>query len=230
MNWVVSFAKSSIGAKALVALTGFLLVGFVVQHMVAHLQMFGGPEVYNAYAAGLKSLGPLLWVARLGLLGVFVLHIATAVRLQAMNKAARPVTYQSKKSQASSLASRSMLLGGALLLLFVLYHLGHFTIGLTNPEFLTLKDAAGRHDAYRMTVLGFQHVALVVLYIAAMGVLSLHLSHGVSSMFQTLGLNHPRYRPLIEWVGPVIAGVTFLGYITIPIAVQLGVLTTTPLP
>ncbi|MEO1272764.1 MAG: succinate dehydrogenase cytochrome b subunit [Myxococcota bacterium] len=224
-SWVVSFAKSSIGAKAIVAVTGVLLVGFVVQHMLAHLQMFGGPEVYNAYAAGLKSLGPLLWVARLGLLALFGLHIAMAVRLQRMNQAARPVAYHSKRPQASTLASRSMLLGGGMLLLFVLYHLAHFTLGLVDPSYLELKDALGRHDAYRMTVLGFQNMVVVVLYIAAMGVLALHMSHGVSSMFQTLGLNHPKYQPLIKGAGPLLATLTFLGYITIPIAVQLGVLT-----
>jgi len=224
MNWVVEFAKSSIGAKAVVALTGVGLVGFVVAHLLGNLQLFAGPEQFNNYAHSLKSLGPLLWVARLGLLGMFGLHIGMAIRLQSMNKAARPVAYQSKKSQASTLASRSMLIGGLTLLLFVLFHLAHYTLGLVDPQFLEYKTAEGWHDAYKMTVIGFQSVPVAGLYIAAMAGLALHLGHGVSSMFQTLGLNHPRYRPLIRGIGPALAVLIFLGFVSIPIAVQLGII------
>ncbi|MBH24767.1 MAG: succinate:quinone oxidoreductase [Myxococcales bacterium] len=224
MDWVVKFARSSIGAKAVVALTGAGLVGFVVAHLLGNLQLFAGPEQFNNYAHGLKSLGPLLWAARLGLLGMFVLHIGMAIRLQSMNKAARPVSYQSKKAQASTLASRSMLLGGVTLLLFVLFHLAHYTLGVVDPQFLEYKTAEGWHDAYKMTVIGFQSAPVAGLYIAAMAGLAMHLGHGVSSMFQTLGLNHPRYRPLIRGIGPALAALIFLGFVSIPIAVQLGII------
>ena len=228
MNWVVSFLKSSIGAKAVVALTGVALVGFVVQHMLGNLQLFAGAEQFNSYAHTLKSLGPLLWIARLGLLGLFGLHIGMALRVQKMNRAARgatPYMGGGRKSQASTVASRSMLLGGLMLLLFVLFHLSHYTLGFTNAEFLTFVDAQGRHDAYKMTVLGFSSKITVGFYIGAMGVLAFHLGHGVSSMFQTLGLNHPRYRPMIKGFGPILGTVVFLGFTSIPIAVQLGIIT-----
>lgn len=224
MQWFVKFITSSIGAKLIVALTGAGLVGFVVAHLLGNLQIFLGAEALNAYAKGLADLGPILWVMRLGTLGLFVLHIGMAVRLSMMNKEARPVSYKTKRHDASTVASRNMLLAGLMLLCFVLYHLAHYTFGVVDPEIYAQVDAEGRHHVYNMAVMGFQSVTASLLYIAAQVLLAMHLSHGVSSMFQTLGLNHPKYAPLIKRAGPGLAIVLFLGYTSIPVAVLLGIL------
>ena len=224
MGWVVKFAKSSIGAKILMALTGMALFGFVIAHLLGNLQVFLGQDQYNAYAAALKGLPELLWPARLGLLAAVLLHIVSGLRLAALNQAARPVGYAQKRYTKASFTSRNMTVSGLLLLSFIVYHLLHFTFGLTHPEAAHLTDAKGRHDVYSMFIMGFQNVYVSIAYIVAMVCLGLHLEHGASSMFQSLGLNHPRYNPLLQMIGPVFAVIIVLGNISMPIAVLLGIL------
>lgn len=225
MGWVVKFAKSSIGAKILMALTGLILFGFVLTHMLGNLQIFLGQEPYNAYANFLKTSPELLWPARLTLLAAVLLHIASGLRLSALNSAARPHAYQQKSFTRATLTSRTMVYSGGLLLAFIVYHLLHFTLGVTNPEHFHLTDAKGRHDVYSMFILGFQNPAIAGSYIVAMVFLGLHLEHGVSSLFQSLGINHPRFNGFIHSLGPVFAIIIFLGNISMPIAVQAGWIT-----
>ena len=219
------FTSSSIGAKVVVAITGLLMVGFVLAHMVGNLQVFLGQEVYNAYAHMLQSLGGLLWVARIGLLAAVAAHIYFTIKLNLANKAARPVAYQTKKWTRASLQSRTMVLSGLVVLFFVLYHLAHFTLGITDPSYKELVDAAGRHDVYAMFIKGFSNPLVAGLYMVANVLLALHLSHGVSSVFQTLGVSHPKYTPLLNKLGPALAVVVAAGNVVMPLAVQLGFLT-----
>ena len=225
---VVRFLRSTIGTKVLMALTGLALVGFLVAHLAGNLQMLapGGkaPELMNSYAAQLKGLGPLLWIARIGLLGTFALHVALAIRLTALNKAARPVPYAVKEPLASTMASRSMVLSGLVILAFVIYHLLHFTLGVTDPAAYHLTDSLGQHDVYSMFVLGFQKAPVAIAYVIAMLCLGLHLAHGIQSLFQTLGWNGPRYRPLTKAIGLGITGLIVAGNIAMPLAVLFGVI------
>ena len=229
MNWLARLLGSSVGRKMLVALTGVALVGLVSAHMLGNLQVFLGPDALNSYAAKLKSLGALLWVARGGLLVVFVVHVGLALKLAAENKAARPAPYAHGGRVQSTLGARSMVLTGLMVLLFVLYHLAHFTFGVTHPEHYTVTEAiqtldgpVNRHDVYYMVVTGFRQPLVSGLYIAAMALLALHLSHGVQSVFQSLGLNDRKYEGLIRKLAVGLAWVIFLGNSSMPVAVLAG--------
>jgi len=222
MSWVTHFAKSSVGAKFVMGLTGFILFGFVLVHMLGNLQIFLGPDAINSYAAFLKSNGELLWPARMVLLVAVLLHIWSGVRLTTLNKAARPQAYQVKKWRKATFTSRTMFWSGITLLAFIVYHLLHFTLGVAHPEFSQLTDLQGRHDVYAMMVHSFQVPGISASYIIAMLSLGLHLNHGASSMFQSLGLNSSKYNCMLRAIGPVFSIVIVLGNISMPIAVLLG--------
>jgi len=223
MNWLLAALRSSLGRKMIVALTGLGLVGFVLAHLAGNLQVFAGREALNAYAQGLKDLGPLLWVARIGLLGIFVLHVVLALQLARENRAARPSRYVHGGVQQATPGARSMVLTGVTILFFVAYHLAHFTFGAVHAEHYGVgADALGRHDVYGMVVAGFSNPLVSILYIVSMGLLALHLSHGVQSVFQTLGLNGPRFQPLIKCAGLGLAVLVFVGNISMPLAILLG--------
>jgi len=218
---------STIGTKTVVAVTGVVLVLFVVGHMLGNLQIYLGPDAINSYAEFLKSKPGPLWMIRMGLLAALLLHIGGIVKLTLANKRARPVAYAQKKPVQSTLASRTMAYSGAILLAFIVYHLLHFTIGVTNPEHFHLKDAMGRHDVYSMTILGFQQPLVALSYIIAMGLLGMHLGHGVASLFQSTGLRNPQFLPTIELIGRIIAVLVVLGNISIPLAALLGLIAPT---
>jgi succinate dehydrogenase / fumarate reductase cytochrome b subunit len=214
--------SSTVGTKFLVALTGALLVAFVIGHMLGNLQIYLGPEAINSYAVFLKSKPGLLWGARLGLLAAVIIHIWGISRLSLRNQEARPESYALKRAVASSFSSRTMLLSGAVLLAFIVYHLLHFTIGATNPQQFRLIDELGRHDVYSMTILGFQQPLVAISYILAMGILGLHLAHGIASIFHSMGWSRPKTAPLIELAGRLVALLLVIGNISIPISALLG--------
>jgi succinate dehydrogenase / fumarate reductase, cytochrome b subunit len=217
----MSFFNSSIGKKMGMAVTGFFLFGFVIAHMLGNLQIFLGAEALNAYAAQLQSLTELLWPARIFLLTNLILHVWLAVRLTAENRRARPVPYGMKKTVQASYASKTMMMTGLIVLAFTIYHLLHFTFGKVHPQYYHLTDAQGRNDVYSMVVLSFRAPWIAAAYILAMIPLCLHLSHGVSSLFQSLGLNHAKYQPVLTWAGKVVGLVIFIGNSSIPLAVYL---------
>ncbi len=224
MKPLISFFSSSIGKKMVMGLTGLGLIGFIIAHLLGNLLIFCGPKALNTYAQSLKDLGGLLWVARAGLIGIFVLHIFSAISLSRANRAARPAKYKVKKSVVASVASKNMGVSGSFILLFVIGHLFHFTLGKIQPEFFNLVDPAGRFDVYKMVVHGFQEKIVTIPYVFALILLGAHLSHGISSFFQSLGINHPVYTPLIKKIGPILAIVITLGYLSIPVAVLSGIL------
>lgn len=209
------------------AVTGMGLFLFVTLHMLGNLQVFLGWESLNRYGAFLQGTGELLWVARAGLLVLVGLHIWSAIKLSAENKAARPQAYANYNPVASSYASRTMLMSGLIILAFIIYHLLHFTvqvkgINLTGRDFHELTDAKQRHDVFAMMILGFKSPIVSAFYVIAMFLLFLHLSHGVSAMFQSLGWKNQSYAPLIQKFAVVASWLIFIGYISIPIAVLLG--------
>jgi len=224
MSWLIDFAKSSIGAKVVMGVTGAMLVGFVIMHMLGNLQVFLGQDALNAYAKSLHDLGGLLWVARLGLIGAVVLHIVSGLRLASLNSAARPVAYASETTVQASFASRYMRMSGLVLLAFIVYHLAHFTLGVTHPDHKALTDSMGRPDVYSMVILGFKQPAVALSYVVAMVLLWFHLNHGASSLFKSLGLRHPKYNSMLDMVGPAVATLVVAGNIAMPLAVLAGII------
>ena len=224
MSWLIDFAKSSIGAKVVMGVTGAMLVGFVIMHMLGNLQVFLGQDALNAYAKSLHDLGGLLWVARLGLIGAVLLHIASGLRLASLNSAARPVAYANETTVQASFASRYMRMSGLVLLAFIAYHLAHFTLGLTHPDHKALTDSMGRPDVYSMLILGFKQPSVALSYVVAMVLLWFHLNHGASSLFKSLGLRHPKYNSMLDMVGPAVATLVVAGNIAMPLAVLTGVI------
>ncbi len=177
MNRVAAFYRTSIGKKFIVAVTGLILIGFIIGHLLGNLQIFLGPDWVNSYAEHLHALGPILWLIRIFLLTTVVLHIFFTIKLAIENKQARPKTYASKNYVKASLASRHMVVSGLVIFAFVIYHLLHFTLRTVDPRFALLKhDALNRYDVYSMMVYGFQNVYVSSFYILALFLLTLHLS------------------------------------------------------
>ncbi|MBE2205204.1 MAG: succinate dehydrogenase cytochrome b subunit [Chthoniobacterales bacterium] len=217
---------SSIGKKTIVALTGIALVLFVTGHLFGNFTLFLGPDWLNSYALHLQGLGPLLWVIRLGLLGVVGLHILFTMLLWKENQAARPKKYIASDPIQTTVFARTMRLSGLCVLAFIVFHLAHFTLCVVDPSFKNLHttlDGQPVHDVYRMVVLGFSNVPVSLLYIGGLFLLTLHLSHGIGSLFQTLGITNRSTRPTIELVTKAYAWLLFLGYISIPISVLTGI-------
>src|SRR3954468_4260311 len=220
--WALTLYRSTIGKKAIMAVTGLMLVGFVIAHMAGNLQMFAGPAKMNGYAAFLKSTGELLWIARLGLLAATILHVLMAWQLTRIKNAARPVGYQKREPQVSTLASRTMRWGGVLLLVFIVFHILHFTTGTVFP-IASRPDAqypAFSHtDVYGNVVSAFRNPFVVAFYVVAMLFLLLRLFHGAWSSVRTLGLSKPSRDPLHRRVSTVIAVVVWLGFVSLPLGV-----------
>lgn len=223
MNSLTRFCTSSIGRKWIVALTGLALFGFVVGHLVGNLQVFLGPESINRYGAFLQGLGELLWAVRLGLLALLVLHIIFTIKLRGENRAARPTRYAVTEYRAATRPARWMLLSGIMVLCFIVFHLLHFTVQTIDPSYVALHDAQGRHDVYRMMILGFTNKAASAFYLVGVGLLAMHLNHGIQSMFQTLGLSSGKVAPLWQKGGQAFSWLLFIGYASIPVAVLTGV-------
>src|SRR5688572_12524624 len=211
-NAVARFWHSSIGKKAVMAVTGIGMIAFLIVHMLGNLQMFAGPLKINEYAASLRRLGPLLWLARGGLLVALVLHVIAAYQLTRRKQLARPVGYEDQEPQISTVAARTIRWGGVLLLVFIVLHLLHFTFGTIHPAF-------DGKDVYGNVVAGFQLWWVALLYLAAMVGLGLHLYHGTWSSLRTLGLTRPTGDPMKRRVAAVLAWALYLGFSIVPIAV-----------
>jgi len=216
-NRAARFFEATIVKKAVMAVTGAILFAFVTGHLIGNLQVFLGPERINSYAAFLKGNLELLWGTRIVLLVAVIAHIIATVQLAAVKSKARPVSYAKKKNQHSTFASRSMYITGPMIAAFVIYHLLHFTVGAVHPQF-------SETDVYSNIVYGFEQWPVSLAYIIAMALLCLHLSHGIYSMFQTLGMAHPRRTPQIKTAARIIGLVYFAGFSAIPIAALTGLL------
>ena len=200
------------------ALTGLGLVGFLCAHLAGNLLVFKGPEALNHYARSLRDYLPILWGLRLGLLSMVLIHIASAVRLTQLNRAARPIAYAKKKNVQSSLSARTMMLSGLVVLSFVLYHLAHLTFRWTHPAFQELGD----FDVYQMLVMSFQSPYVVFFYCLSIVLLMTHLHHGIVSLFQSLGLYHGGLQSLIHTTGVGLSLLLAVGFLSIPTAIFCG--------
>jgi len=200
----------------MMALTGLVMLGFVVGHMLGNLQIYLGAETLNAYAEWLHNHPALVWGTRIVLLVCVSVHIIAWLSTWLRSRSARPARYASKqKRQASNIASRSMRFSGPAILGFIIYHLLHFTVGAAHSDFI-------EHDVFHNVVSGFSNPIVSAVYIFSMVMLGLHLVHGVWSAFQTMGLNNSTWTPRIRLLATVIAGALALGNISIPVSVLLG--------
>lgn len=223
MSWLVSFYRSAVGKKAVMAITGVFLFGWILMHMIGNLKIYFGPEHYNEYAHWLRMIGtPLvpekiaLWIVRILLVVAVYLHIDAATKLTLMNRAARPVSYRSRDFVAASYASRTMRWGGVLIALFVIYHVAHLTFGKFHPSFV-------EDDVYHNVVAAFRVWWVSAIYIVAQVALGLHLYHGLWSMFNSVGLNHPRFNSWRRYFATAFALIIALGNISIPLFIMIGV-------
>ncbi|HEX2685233.1 MAG TPA: succinate dehydrogenase cytochrome b subunit [Kofleriaceae bacterium] len=223
MSWFGTYVRSSIGAKHIMAVTGLLLFGFAIFHMLGHLQMFGGQDLYNRYAHFLQDLWEVKWPVRAGLLALLIVHIVVAIGLVAKNRAARPAGYAMYRPVVSSRVGRAMAWTGLAVFAFLAFHILHFTLGTIQPRYFHVMDPKDRWDAYSMFIRGFQNPAIYGVYLAGIAVLAMHLGHGAASWLQSLGLRHPKYPA--DKLGPRLAAVLFVGYMVPPTAVLVGLLT-----
>ena len=197
------------------AVTGLILFGFLIAHMLGNLQIFLGPEVMDHYAETLHGNPALLWTVRIVLLVSVLLHIWASVQLSMIKKEARPTAYLKRANVSSSWASRSMMLSGPVVAAFVIFHLLHLTTGTIHPQFVPL-------HAYENLVTGFLIIPFAIVYIVVMVLIGFHLGHGIWSMFQSMGFSHPRYTPLNKKFPAIFSWVLVAGFISVPIAVLTG--------
>jgi succinate dehydrogenase / fumarate reductase cytochrome b subunit len=249
MGFITGIFKTSLGRKYLMAITGAGLFGFVVMHMLGNLLVFAGPSAINEYAAKLQALGPLLWVARIGLLGMVGLHIWSAIKLTSENREARTVEYEAavepvdahrRDDIVAKFAARTMIFSGLIIAAFAFYHLAHYTwkvpqingAGADFESFYVTADfttpleggeeGKDHADVFKMIVTGFKVPAVSVFYVVAVGLLCVHLSHGLSAMFQSLGFKNKNIGPWMDRFAVGAAVLIFLGYISIPVSVLVG--------
>jgi len=224
-NRFLALWNSVIGKKVVMAVTGAVLILFVIAHMVGNMKIFSGPEEINAYSRFLREVGypelgygQLLWIVRAVLFLCVMLHVIAATQLTIMNRQARPVDYESRKNVETSWGALTMRWGGVLLAIFIIFHLFHFTGGMVGFE-------PGQFEhlmVYQNVVAGFQNVPIALFYIIAMGALCLHLDHGIWSMLQTLGWVNLDNTKSLRATSRVIAVIIFAGFISVPISVLAG--------
>lgn len=210
-----------IGRKIIMALTGLALSLYVVMHLLGNMAFFSGPPGMNAYAYMLRSFGPLLWFVRLSMAIALVLHMVFGIQLSLENRTARPQRYIVSNNLSATFAGKHMIWTGSLIALYLGYHLLHFTVQVISPEFAAGRniDPLGRPDVFGMVLENFRHSTISLGYILAMAAIGLHLSHGLQSMLQTLGLTNERILPVIIKIGVSVALILFLGYASIPAGV-----------
>ena len=233
MTAALTLYRSSIGKKAIMAVTGLIGIGFLFLHMYGNLKIFEGEAYFNEYAAGLRSIGApvfghthLLWVARLVLLGAVLAHIWAAYSLTRQDWAGRPrgMRYAQKRSVQATYASRTMRWGGVILFLFIVFHIMHFTLGLVGYGAGEYQhEAGGQFFAYQNVINGFRFWPATIFYILAMLALGLHIYHGFWSMFQTLGLNSNRTNTLLRALSIGVAVVLTVGFVIVPLAAMFGI-------
>ncbi len=204
------------------AITGVPLILFLFAHMIGNLHIFLGPDALNGYAHFLQGLGPLLWIFRMILITLFVVHVFVSATLVVENQLARPKAYSKKATLIATLSSRTMIYTGTLIVACLVYHLLHFTVQSTDPIFQYLLDKEGRHDVYRMISLSFSYPTIAGAYMSAVILLGFHLNHSASSFFQSLGLNNHRFHKYIQLIGPVTCLILVVGFSAVPFSILMG--------
>jgi succinate dehydrogenase cytochrome b subunit len=209
MKWLMTTLGSSIGKKLMMAATGLSFIGFLAVHLAGNLTLYGGADAFNAYAGHLHALGPLLGVAEFGLLGLFLIHVLSGLIIFWQNFNARPSRYAVNRNPGGkTIGSATMPYTGLLILLFIIFHLTNFSRFFIDQGGTTI---------YQIVSTSFQNPVYVGLYALAMIMIAFHVSHGFWSLFQTFGLNHPKYMPAIKTGGLILSLVFGLGFGFLPI-------------
>ena len=223
MRRVIGLYRTSVGKKFIMAVSGVLLIGFLVAHMIGNLKVFMGADAFNHYAEFLREIGyPLLphmaglWIFRILLLLAVGLHMLSAWQVYTQSRTARGGKYTKEESLHFSYASRTMRWGGVIIATFVVYHILHFTTGQAHPDFI-------HGSAYRNVVIGFRNPLVAGFYILALAMVTFHVYHGLWSAFQTVGANHPKYNPYRRPLAFNLALALFLGFLTVPVGVMTRV-------
>lgn len=227
--FLLDLYSTAVGKKYAMAISGLMLIGFVVVHMVGNLKMYLGEEDFNHYAEFLRELlvpilprTVLLWLLRFGLMGAAIVHVHAAVSLTRLNREARSVKYQSARDyQVASFASRTMRWTGSVVILFLLWHLADLTWGTTNA--IGTDTTFVRGEAYANVVRSFERVPVAILYIVANIALGVHLFHGVWSLFQSMGWNNPRFKEWRRHLATAVATIVVVGNVSFPVAVLAGI-------
>lgn len=222
---VLAFYQSSIGKKWVVALTGLVLVLFVIGHLLGNLQIFLPPDYINTYAQKLQALGPFLWLIRIFMLAAFYFHVVNTIALVRENRAARPARYEVERTKRATKASLTMIISGLILLAFIIFHIVHFTVRALPLKDIDAVDPLGRHDVHRMMISSFQNLWVSAFYLIAMALLCMHITHGFQSVFQTLGLRTRRLAPLLSATSVGLGWFLFLGNAAIVLAILFRFLT-----
>lgn len=211
---------STVGRKILMAVTGMMLVGFITVHLLGNMSVFAGSEAINIYAEKLHSLGPIVWIFRLAMLGLFAVHITFGIQLTMENSSASPEAYAIKKRLKTTFSAESMIYTGLILLAFLLYHLLHFTVQVVHTDAVStlLPLVNDRPNVFAMVGNSFNSVFVSVVYVIAMAALFLHLSHGLQSFVQTFGLNNGPSQDKVAAIGKLVAIFYGLAYTAIPLA------------
>ncbi|MFK7872895.1 MAG: succinate dehydrogenase cytochrome b subunit [Oligoflexales bacterium] len=217
---IKKFLTSSVGCKMIMALTGLIMLGFLFAHLAGNLLVFAGRDALRAYASGLRDILPILNILRFGLIGGIALHIWAAIRLRRISQKASPHAYQVKSVVKASRSSRSMAFTGGTILLFIGYHLAHLTFRWTHPEF----QGFDTFDIYPMIIASFQNPFLSLFYLVSISCVMIHLSHGITSFFQTMGYSHPDHQKMINCLGPATSGLLWVGYASIPLSILSGLI------
>jgi succinate dehydrogenase / fumarate reductase cytochrome b subunit len=222
IDHLVKFGTGSVGSKVVMAVTGMGLSLFIVGHLAGNLLVYVGHETFNHYAEALKGNAPLLWGTRTALIIGIPLHFLTAFRTAQLNRAARPVPYAYEPKSPARMAAKTMLLSGLVILAFFTFHLLHFTLHTVGPM-PTALTANGSWDAYTMLVMGFQNPIIALSYVVAQVLLAAHLSHGLYSMFQHLGLHGKAWTPFVKNAALVAGYGLCTAFASIPLSVLLGI-------
>lgn len=222
----MSIFSNMVGRKIVMAVSGLMMVLFLVFHFLGNTSIFRGPDGINAYAAMLHGLGPFIWTVRLIMISVLLSHVIFGILLTLENWKTRPEKNVKTVRLGSTFMGRTMIWTGLLIGVFIAYHLMHFTFHVTNPDIAAshMSDAAGRPDVFSMVFLSFRQFGIALSYAAALSGLALHLSHGIQSLFQTLGLTRESLMPLLKKAGIVAAFMLFAGFVSIPLSILLGFL------
>ncbi len=213
--------SDSIGRKVVMAITGLVMVLFVVAHLLGNFSIFAGPNGINAYAEKLHALGALVWVERVVMLAAVILHIVLGLTVTLENSSAKPTAYAVTRRLRATFGGRTMIWTGLILLLFIGYHLLQFTIRVT-PDVILQNDAQNRFDVFAMVVHSFRLAPIALVYVVGMIALFLHLSHGIQSSFQTLGLSNAKLLPAYGRWGRVVSVIFLIGFGSIPVLILAG--------
>lgn len=220
-SWVKQTLRSSIGLKLIMALSGIVMVSFLVAHIGGNLLIFGPPDLIDKYSAGLRNYMPVLWFLRIGLAVSVILHIVSGIYLTRLNQTAKPDRYAKTNRRTESWAARSMFLTGSVILAFILYHLAHLTFRWTHADAFA---GLGHFDVRAMLIISFRSLPVSGFYVLSVILLMFHLNHGITSFFQTLGINARKFNPLIRTVGPALTLLLGAGFISIPLAILFGLI------